>query len=51
MFQFQKNDLSADLLLNTLISFDDDPRSKDMIFCIFQNYREKNLIINCTFIR
>ena len=31
MYQFQKDELSSDYLLNNLISFDDEPPLKDMI--------------------
>ena len=30
MYQFQKDELSADYLLSNLISFDDEPPLKDM---------------------
>ena len=43
MYQFEKNGLSADSLLNNLMLFDDEPRLKDMICLDFPKLPRKKL--------
>ena len=46
MYQFRKNALFSDKLLNTLMSSDDGPPLKNMIYLNFPELQQKNLLIN-----
>ena len=43
MYRFQENGLSAALLLNILISFDDEPPLKDIIYLNLHAYSKEGL--------